>query len=91
MKYANFPEYIISYKELNTTERLLMGIIYSLSVMSGDCFASNEYFAKMLCVSTRTISTSLSSLKREDLIESHFINGTRKIFLTEKFKSKIEE
>ena len=91
MKYANIPEYIISYKELNTTERLLMGIIYSLSVMSGDFFASNEYFAKMLFVSTRTISTSLSSLKRENLIESYFINGTRKIILTEKFKSKIEE
>ena len=65
-----------------------MGIIYFLSVMSGDCFASNEYFAKMLCGSTRTISTSLSSLKREDLIESHFINGTIKLFLKKILKVK---
>ena len=81
MKYANIPEYIISYKELNTTERLLMGIIYSLSVMSGDCFASNEYFAKMLCVSTRTISTStfITQKRRFDWI-SFYQRNKKNIF-----------
>ena len=91
MKYAHVPEYILSYKDLNATERLLMGIIYSLTRMSGECFATNEYFSNTLGFTTRTISSSISSLKRENLIVTKNINGNRKIILTEKFNNNVEK
>lgn len=91
MKYINIPEYILSYKRLNATERLVMGMIYSLTRMSGECFAPNNYFSNKLGFSTRTISSAISSLKREDLIITKNIDRNRKIYLTEKFKSNVEE
>ena len=91
MKYAHVPDYILSYKKLNATARLMMGMIYSLSKMSGVCFASNEYFSNKLGFSTRTISSAISSLKKEDLIITRNVDGNRNIFITDKFKNNIEE
>ena len=91
MKYAHVPKYILSYEKLNSTERLVMGMIYSLTRMSGECYAPNSYFSDELGFSPRTISSAISSLKREDLIIANKIDNNRKIFLTEKFKNNVEE
>lgn len=91
MKYAYIPDYIISYNKLNATARLLMGVIYSLSMKTGECFASNEYLSNKLGFTKRTIFTAISSLKKEDLIKVKNVNDNRRILITDKLKNNIEE
>ena len=50
--------------KLNSTDKLILGIIYSLSIKDNICFAKNDYFAKQLNVSIRTISSTLSCLAK---------------------------
>ena len=40
--------------KLNSTDKLVLGIVYSLSIKDNICFAKNEYFATQLNVSIRT-------------------------------------
>ena len=46
-----------------------MGVINSLSYKDNVCFASNEYFSKRLKVSKRTITATISMLKKQNLIK----------------------
>lgn len=83
MEYSIVPDFISMYKGLNSTEKLLMGKIYSLTYKSNECFASNDYLAKKLNVTTRTITSSLSKLEDKNLIKVEFINYKRKIYLSD--------
>ena len=81
MKYIIIPDFILENNKINSTAKLLMGIINSLSFKDNVCFASNEYFSKRLKVSKRTITSSLSILKHENLIKIEVINHLRTIYL----------
>lgn len=81
LKYIIIPDFILENNKLNPTAKLLMGIINSLSFKDNVCFASNEYFSKKLKVSKRTITSSLSILKQENLIGIEVINHLRTIYL----------
>lgn len=87
MKYIIIPSIIIVNDKLNSTEKLIMGIIYSLSLKNNVCFATNSYFAKQLKVSNRTITSSLSKLKSEGYIYVEMVDNNRKIYLTELWKN----
>lgn len=80
-KYIIIPDLVLENEKLNSTEKLLMGIIYSLNYNDNVCFASNEYLSKRLKVSKRTITSAISRLKRENLIEIKVINQQRIIYL----------
>lgn len=81
MKYIIIPDFILEYEKLNPTAKLLMGVINSLSYKDNVCFASNEYFSKRLKVSKRTITATISMLKKQNLIKIEVINHLRTIYL----------
>ena len=72
------PREIYLNKELNWTDKILVVEINSLDNERG-CFASNDYFAEFLSVSTTTISTSISKLKSLGLIEQVSFDGRTRI------------
>lgn len=80
-KYIIVPDLVLENEKLNSTEKLLMGIIYSLNYDNNVCFASNNYLSKRLKVSKRTITSAISKLKREKLIEIKVLNQQRTIYL----------
>ena len=72
------PRDIYLNNELNWTDKILVVEINSLDNERG-CFASNDYFAEFLSVSTTTISTSISKLKNLGLIEQVSFDGRTRI------------
>ena len=75
--------------KLNSTDKLLLGSIYSLSIKDNICFAKNDYFATQLNVSIRTLSSTLSKLRKLNLIKVETKNHLRQIYLNEKLKQNI--
>ena len=60
-------------KDLNATERMLMGTILGLYHNSpGGCFASNAYLAQVLNLSNSRTSALLTRLKRKGYIKIEF-------------------
>lgn len=83
------PRIVLSDKNLSSTEKLLMGLIVSLTLKNNYCFASNKYFADNLNISVRTVTFALSKLKLEEYIFVRTDNGRRKIYLNmEKIPTK---
>jgi len=82
MNYITISYSVLENAKLNSTDKLLMGIINSLAYEKQYCYASNEYLSKRLNISRRTISKSLSKLKRENFIKIEVNNYKRKIYLT---------
>ena len=55
----------------------------SLNYKGNECFSSNEYLAKRINVSKRTITSALAKLKKEGLIKVEYVNYARKLYVTE--------
>lgn len=69
------PKEIYLIKDLNWTQKILLIEIHSLDNGEG-CFATNQYFANFLDVSTWTISTGISKLEEMKLVTTRtFMNG----------------
>lgn len=66
---------------LSDSEKLLFAEITSLTQASGECWASNDYFAKLYNVSNVTISRRVSKLKNLGYIHVKMIyrEGTKEI------------
>ena len=76
-------------RNLSKTDCSVLGLIISLTLKNGYCYASNEYLADYVKVSKRTISDSLSKIKRLKYIIVKYENNNRRIYLnTEKIPSK---
>jgi DNA-binding transcriptional ArsR family regulator len=72
------PKEVYLDKNLSWTEKILYVEIQSLDNENG-CFASNEYFAEFLDVSTTTISLSISKLKKLGYVECVSFDGRKRI------------
>ena len=72
------PRDVYLNKKLSWTEKILYVEIQSLDNEQG-CFASNEYFAEFLDVSTTTISISISKLKKLGYVKCISFDGRRRI------------
>ncbi|MBR2711538.1 MAG: helix-turn-helix domain-containing protein [Bacilli bacterium] len=68
-------------ENLKDKAKLLFGVILTLSIKTGYCFASNKYLAKELNVSTTTISILIKELIDRGYVTSEFIyrEGTKEI------------
>lgn len=59
--------------KLSSTDKLVMGVITSLTTKSDYCYANNDYFSNKVHVSARTITNSLAknkvSISLEDLVK----------------------
>jgi hypothetical protein len=56
--------YLMS-KDINSTQKLLIGLVSSLSNLKGYCFASNDYLAECLNISKITVSQLVSDLEKK--------------------------
>lgn len=65
---AVIPARFLIAKDITSTQKLLIGLISSLSNLKGYCFASNEYLSKLLNVNKATVSHSISDLEAKGYI-----------------------
>ena len=71
--------------DISSTSKLLMGLITTLTMKEGFCYASNKYLSNLLKVSRRTITSCISSLKRKNYIKVENDPNMRKIYLANFF------
>lgn len=62
-----------------------MGLITTLSMKDGYCYASNRYLSNLLKVSKRTISSSITTLRRNNYLKIDNEDSARKIYLASIF------
>ena len=85
MKYVEVPMIIMQDDDLSSTTKLLMGLIITLSMQNGYCYASNRYLSNIMKVSKRTITSCITSLKRRNYIKVKNEPNNRKIYLANIF------
>ena len=79
MKYALVPLKDLKDLDLNSTDKLVMGMIISLTMNRKECTASNKFLSQQIQVSKRTITKALSKLKSKKLIIIKYEHQQRKI------------
>ncbi|MFY7938758.1 MAG: helix-turn-helix domain-containing protein [Flavobacterium sp.] len=62
---AVIPARYVIAKDISSTQKLLLGLISSLSNLKGYCFASNDYLAELLGISKIRVSQSISDLEKK--------------------------
>ena len=72
------PRIILNDQTCSQTDKLVYGVINSLSNNKEYCYASNSYFANTLSVKEKTISNSINYLKRKKYIDVKFVKRTTK-------------
>ena len=75
-------DFIVKSNSINSTDKLVYGVIKALTNNLGYCYASNDYIAKKVNLSKRTISKSISNLRKANYIRVETINYQRNIYLT---------
>ena len=71
--YAIIPANVRYDKRLTDKAKLLYGEITCLTNKTGECWASNQYFADLYGVSKQTISNTISLLIKYGYITSELI------------------
>jgi hypothetical protein len=66
--YAILPAFIRYHKNLKPMEKIMWSEISALTNATGECTATNAYFAEPYDVSEECVSRWISALKREQLI-----------------------
>lgn len=85
LKYVEVPMVVLLDKDISSTTKLLMGLITTLSRKDGFCYASNRYLSNLLKVSKRTITSSITVLRRKNYIKVDSEDNARKIYLANIF------
>ena len=85
LKYVEVPMIVLLDEDLSSTTKLLMGLITTLSMKDGFCYASNRYLSNLLKVSKRTITSSITALRRKQYIKIDNEDNSRKIYLANIF------
>ena len=57
LKYVEVPMIVLLDNDISSTSKLLMGLITTLTMKEGFCYASNKYLSNLLKVSRRTITS----------------------------------
>lgn len=77
--YAVIPAEVRYDSELKANEKILYGEISALLNKSGECFASNSYFAKLYEVDPSAISKWINHLKEKNYLEIDYITQGKEI------------
>ena len=85
LKYIQVPMIVLLDDNISSTSKLLMGLITTLSMKDGYCYASNKYLSNLMKVSRRTITSCITSLKRNNYIKVDNQPNMRKIYLAKFF------
>lgn len=73
---------IVKSNSISSTDKLVYGVIKALTNNLGYCYASNDYISKKVNLSKRTITKSISNLRKVNYIRVETINYQRNIYLT---------
>jgi DNA-binding MarR family transcriptional regulator len=94
-QYLHIPSFILFDKILDSTKKILFSEILNLSRGNKGCYASNDYFGKLLGINKDGASKQISKLKRIGYIETKrlFKNSKeyRIIKIISEFESKHNE
>lgn len=82
MGYIVLDDSIVKSNSINSTDKLVYGVIKALSNNLGYCYASNDYISKKVNLSKRTITKSISNLRKANYIRVETIKYQRNIYLT---------
>jgi len=92
MKEGNFyftflavPAEVFLNPNLRDTDKFLFSLIKNMSTKHKECWASNAYFADILRVTKRTITSGLGTLTDGHYIHISMPGGKRKIFVDETY------
>ncbi len=85
LKYVEVPMVVLLDDGISSTAKLLMGLITTLSMKDGYCYANNRYLSNLLKVSKRTITSSITALRRKKYIKIDNEDNSRKIYLANIF------
>ena len=85
LKYVEVPMIVLLDEDISSTSKLLMGLITTLTMKEGFCYASNRYLSNLMKVSRRTITSCITSLKRKNYIKVEIDPNMRKIYLANFF------
>jgi len=85
LKYVQVPMVVLLDENISSTAKLLMGLITTLSMKDGYCYASNRYLSNLLKVFKRTISSSITTLRRNNYLKIDNEDSSRKIYLASIF------
>lgn len=66
--YAVIPANVRYNENLNSSQKLFYGEITALTYKTGECWASNNYFARIYKVSPSLITNWVKALEKENLI-----------------------
>ena len=83
LKYVEVPVIVLLDEDLSTTTKLLMGLITTLSMQEGFCYASNKYLSNLMKVSRRTITSCIASLRKKKYIRVENEPNIRRIYLAD--------
>ncbi|MBR1936884.1 MAG: helix-turn-helix domain-containing protein [Bacilli bacterium] len=85
LKYVEVPMIVLLDDGISSTSKLLMGLITTLTMQEGFCFASNKRLSNLMKVSKRTITSCITSLRRKNYIKVENEPNMRKIYLANIF------
>lgn len=77
--YAVIPAEVRYNKKLNSSQKLFYSEITSLTHKTGECWASNNYFARLYEVSPSTISNWVKTLEKEQFISVEYVKKGKEI------------
>ena len=83
LKHIEVPTIVLLDEELSSTTKLLLGLINTLSMQEGFCYASNKYLSNLLKVSKRTITSCITSLRTKKYIRVENEPNIRRIYLAD--------
>ena len=75
--YAVIPADVRYCPNLTASQKLFYGEISCLTLKTGECWASNKYFADLYGVDEATVSRWLKALVKEGFIEASYNENTR--------------
>lgn len=81
IKHIQVPTMVLLDEDVSSTAKLLMGLITTLTMQEGYCFASNKYLGSLMKVSKRTITSCVSALRNKNYIKVENQPNMRKIYL----------
>ena len=77
--YAIIPANVRYNENLNSSQKLFYGEITALTFKTGECWASNNYFARLYKVSPSLISNWVKALEKENLIVVDYSKNGKEI------------
>lgn len=68
MSFIAIPFELLNREDLSCSQKVLMGLIHSLSAKDGYCYASNQYLGEAIGVSSENVRKWVSQLEQKGIV-----------------------